>query len=542
MEFKFDKKEKPNIDFKFKNPFSNLKAPKKTLIAICIIVPLIFYFVSLPAINLHSVQFWIFMFMTIGLITMLLGPVFKFFKNGAKLLILMALAFGILSISSLEFFHAKRYAGIIQKNEGDFVKDVSEIPYDKIPTVDRDTADRLGSRKMGELIELVSQFNIDDSYTQINYKGLPVRVTPLEYNGLLKWLTNHKEGIPNYLLVNMIDGAAKLEKSSANIKYSKSDLFFRDARRAMRLKFPTKIMGELNFEIDDNGTAFWICPTYENKISWFGAMDVKGAILLNALTGEANYYDIENVPTWVDRVYSAEDVIEQLNWNGKYQSGYWNSRFAQKGVLKTTDGYNYLAIDDDVFLYTGITSVAEDQSNVGFVLVNLRTKETTFYRMSSAEEFSAMSSAQGEVQEKNYVATFPILLNINEKPTYFLSLKDNAGLIKMYAFIDAQNYQNVSTGSTVKAAYRAHLGEGYVEAPEEIKKEDLIEEKGKIEDIKEVVIDGNTHYYFSLEGKENIYLTSIKLSEKLPFIKKGDSISFTCTKLSNNSFKLVEIK
>lgn len=535
-----------NLKDKFKkpeNPFKDIKMPKKSLIISIPILAFVLFFTMLPPINAHSHQFWLFFFIIAIYTTMILGPIFKVFKKLAIGLAVLAVIIGVLTASSHEFFNARRYAAILEKQDGNFENDIKEISHQDIPTVDRDTAIRLGSRKMGELLELVSQFNIDESYTQINYKGKPIRVTPLEYNGLLKWFTNQSKGIPNYLVVDMINGDAKLETPSDNIKYSKSDLIFRDIRRHIRFKHPTKIFNEINFEIDDEGTPYWIAATYKNRISWFGAMDVNGAVLCNALTGESKYYPLTDIPTWVDRVFSANEIIQQLNWNGKYQSGYINSRFAQKGVLQATKGYNYLAINDDVYLYTGITSVAADESNVGFVLVNLRDKHTTFYRVSSAEEFSAMASAEGEVQEKSYKSTFPILLNVKGKPTYFLSLKDNAGLIKMYAFVDAQKYQDVSIGNTVEAAYKVHLGDKFVvTTDEEIDPKDIHEKTGTITDIHSVVIDGNTHYYFILEGDDTIYMTNVKLSERLPFMSIGDQISFKYKQAGENTAEVLGIE
>ena len=275
-----------NLKDKFKkpeNPFKDIKMPKKSLIISIPVLAFVLFFIMLPPINAHSHQFWLFFFIIAIYTTMILGPIFKVLKKLAIALAVLAVIIGLLTASSFEFFNAKRYAAILQKQDGNFENDIKEILYSEIPTVDRETAIRLGSRKMGELLELVSQFNIDESYTQINYKGKPIRVTPLEYNGLLKWFTNQSKGIPNYLVVDMINGDAKLETPNDNIRYSKSDLLFRDIRRHIRFKHPTKIFNEINFEIDDDGTPYWIAATYKNRISWFGAMDVNGAVLCLSL-------------------------------------------------------------------------------------------------------------------------------------------------------------------------------------------------------------------------------------------------------------------
>ncbi|MBC2727140.1 hypothetical protein [Desulfosporosinus sp.] len=494
-----------------------------------------YYFVLVP-INIQSGGFWIYVstMLLLGAGLFMLPQVAVQKKMIVKnqlwsyLLILSVLviaAGGIMVIYSMPIFHAQQYAKLIEKQEGSFTEDVTEITFDQVPTVDRDTAQRLGDRKMGEIVELVSQFSVAPDYTQINYQGKPVRVSPLEYAGFFKWLNNKKAGIPNYIVVNMINGEVTLEKPNQNIMYSESERFGSYAKRYLRFKYPTNIFGDFSFEVDDQGTPYWIVAVHVKKIGLFGGADVKEVIMLNASTGEYQKMGIEEVPSWVDTVFGSELVIKQVNYNGKYQGGFINSIFGQKGVLATTDGYNYLAINDDVYLYTGITSVVRDESNIGFILVNLRTKETTFYSIPSAEEYSAMDSAQGAVQEKGYVSTFPILLNINGKPTYFMSLKDNAGLIKLYALVDAADYQKVVIGVTVEETVSEFTNKGIAKTEkEEYDLKEQFELTAKITDIQNLVIEGNTYYYILLEGQEDIFTANISKSERLPFLKIGDVI------------------
>ena len=185
------------------------------------------------------------------------------------------------------------------------------------------------------------------------------------------------------------------------------------------------------FEIDDEGTPYWVCARIVKTIGLFGGTDIKGAVLVNAITGESKYY--EEVPSWVDRVYNSDLIMQQYDYYGSYHNGFLNSIFGQRDVTQTTDGYNYIAIGDDVYMYTGVTSVTSDESNIGFILSNQRTKETHFYSIAGATENSARGSAQSKVQQMNYTATFPLLLNIADQPTYFMSLKGADGLVKMYA-------------------------------------------------------------------------------------------------------------
>ena len=78
--------------------------------------------------------------------------------------------------------------------DGEFTKDIEELSFDQIPLLDRDSATLLGNRKMGSMVDMVSQFEVDDLYSQINYQDQPVRVSPLRYANLIKWFTNQKEG------------------------------------------------------------------------------------------------------------------------------------------------------------------------------------------------------------------------------------------------------------------------------------------------------------------------------------------------------------
>lgn len=438
------------------------------------------------------------------------------------------------NVIGAQVFNASRYEELIAVENGDFSENVAEIGMENIPVVDKDTAERLGQRKLGEMSDLVSQFEIQEIYTQINYNGRPVRVTPLIYGDFIKWINNVSDGIPAYVTVDMTTQETALVRLDKSIKYSTEEYFMRNINRRLRFKYPTVIFDNISFEIDDNGTPYWVASAATYRIGLFGGKDICGAVLLNAQTGESEYYDIAEVPQWVDQVYDANMITNQLVYNGKYRSGFFNSIFGQKGVLQPTEGYNYLAINDDVYLYTGMTSVTSDESNVGFVLVNMRTKETKFYSIPGAEEYSAMDSAEGQVQHLGYRSTFPLLLNISERPTYFVSLKDSAGLVKMYAFVDVQQYQIVGTGSSIEAAradYISKLKSEYVgvESTEESSVTGVVSAVGS------AVVDGNTNYYIMLVNSTAVYTVPITLSDELPFVKAGDTVELTVSSGASES-------
>ena len=525
-----------------------------------------YYWVVLPPINLRSREFWSFVsfIVIISVVINCFSQILYFIKNNKtvtnskglphislkslgkpiKFALIVVLSIiilsGVMSVIGSEFFNAKSYNQLITLQEGDFTADVSEINQEQIPVVDKDTAQRLSQRKLGEMSDLVSQFEIEDIYTQINYKGKPVRVTPLMYGDVIKWLNNQKQGIPAYITVDMTTQETQLVRLKNGIKYSDSEYFMRDLNRALRFKYPTKIFDNISFEIDDNGTPYWVASVVDFKIGFWSGSDIDGAVLMNAQTGESKYYKLNEVPTWVDQVYDSYMILNQLVYNGKYRSGFFNSIFGQRGVLQPTDGYNYLAIDDDVFLYTGMTSVTSDESNVGFVLTNLRTKATKFYTIPGAEEYSAMSSAEGQVQHLKYTSTFPLLLNVSERPTYFMSLKDSAGLVKMYAFVDVNQYQIVGTGNTVESARADYIGKLKTENVTDVEEAPETKITGVIENINSAVVNGNTVYYIKLEKNDKIYTALVTKSDLLPFATKGQTIKITVTENSVNKIEFIK--
>ena len=530
--------------------FFQSKTPKKNGTIKALVITLIFflvaeYFTLLP-INLRSPDFVFFfsfcLIIFIGLRSLFNASFDKINKYILGVAVIFIAYVFIGQLISSPIFHASRYQEQLNVDKNaDFYKDNEKVNYQSIPVVDKDSAQRLGDRKMGEIVDYVSQFEVDDEYGQINFNDKPFRVTTISYSDLIKWFTNHGEGLPAYIRVDMVTQESEVVRLEEGMKYSHSDLFFRNINRHIRLHYPTMMFEEPSFEIDDDGKPYWIAPVYNYKIGLFGVKDITGAIMVNAIDGSSQYYDIKDVPTWVDRVYPSDLLLSQLeNW-GKYTNGYFNTIFSQKGVLKPTDGYNYIALDDDVYLYTGLTSVSSDASNVGFALINMRTKESKYYAISGAEEFSAMSSAEGKVQNLKYTATFPILINAGGQPTYFMSLKDGAGLVKQYAFVSVENYQIVAVGDSVAEAekqyYKLLSDNGKVKVDFEAKTV-----TAKIERIQSAVVNGNSHYYFRLEGLNKNFIAPISLNDGLPLLKAGDTVTIEYVEDESNSETVSSIK
>ena len=524
---------------------------------IILIAAFIYYYVTLPAVNIHSVGFWFFLIIAM----VFLGAVFTFrkskkalgnngtpFGNSAgmsfeltsdsrKVLKFWGVMIGIVLlvflvgyILSSPIVNAKKYQKLMTVEKRNFTEDIKEADFTSIPLLDKASAEIIGERKIGSMVDMVSQFEVGSDYTQINYNDKPVRVTPLIYASPIKWLTNQKNGIPAYLMIDMVTQDTTCVKLDEGIKYSKSEYFNRNIYRYLRFHYPTYIFDDqIAFEIDDNGVPYWICPVKKFNIGLFGGETISKVVICNAQTGELTQYAIEDVPQWIDKVYSAELLTQLYNYSGTLVNGYFNSILGQKGCLQATEGYNYLTIDDDVWVYTGVTSVSSDQSNVGFVLMNQRTMETRYYEIEGAMETSAMSSAEGQVQHLGYISTFPLLVNINGEPTYIMALKDEAGLVKMYAMVNVQKYQLVATGSTVKDCEKSYLSlldnNGIVGENSDL----YVNVTGVIDNISPIVVEGTTHYYIILENNDAIFDVDFSDEDLLGFIryKIGDTISFT---------------
>lgn len=514
----------------------------------------VLYYIYLPAANIHSASFWFFI---MGLLIVCMG-IYLFKKVGRQLILqegglfhfnldfkemkglkyllyLLLLVFVVYlagSILSSPIVNAKKYQQLLTIEERNFTDDIKEVDYNTIPLLDKNSAALLGNRKMGSLVDMVSQFEVSNDYTQINYQGKPVRVTPLVYANPIKWLTNQRSGIPAYILIDMASQDTECVKLTEGIKYSKSEYFNRNLYRHLRFRYPTYIFDDqLFFEIDEEGTPYWVCPVKKFNIGLFGGQTVGRVILCNAVTGECVDYDVKDVPQWVDKVYSAELLTQLYDYSGILKHGYFNSILGQKDCLQSTNGYNYIALDDDVWVYSGVTSVSGDQSNVGFVLMNQRTMETRFYKVEGAIEDSAMSSAEGQVQNLGYVATFPLLLNIADEPTYFMALKDASGLVKKYAMVNVQKYQWVAIGDTIQECeknYNELLSTNGIVSQNA---DALKTASGRITAIAPIVLEGTTHYYICLDSTEDMFDADMSVEDLVGIIRyrEGDRITISYT-------------
>ena len=512
----------------------------KTILLTLLVGFLYFYFM-LPAINLQDPAFYGFFFTMAAVYCVLRlffggaalknaqpKEIFTEVKRVALIPAICCLALVVIflvgSLLSSPLLRARSFAQILTVEHSDFAEDVREVSFDQIPMLDAVSAARLGNRTLGELADVVSQFEVAASYSQINLGGRPVRVAPLVYGDIIKWFNNTSQGLPGYIIVDMVTQQAEVIRLDQGMRYSPSEFFFRNIDRHLRFQYPTFMFGDPVFEIDETGTPYWVAPRIVKRIGLFGGVDVAGVVLVNAVTGESQYYSLEEIPTWVDRVFSAALLIQQYDWYGAYSGGFFNSILGQQGVTRTTAGFNYIAMDDDVYLYTGITSVGTDASIVGILLVNQRTKQATFYSVAGADEYAGMRSAEGLVQDLRYNATFPLLLNIADQPTYFIALKDAEDIVRMYSMVNVAQSQIAvvapTVGETERLYREALLRHNIVYTEQVVGTYDA----GIIDEIRTAVIDGNTHYFIRLRGSEIFYVITAATTPEVVLLDEGDRV------------------
>ncbi len=523
------------------------------------------FFLCLTPINLRSIGFWLTILMIVIAVSLVrilatkgaMDPQTVIKSMMAPIVVFLFIVAAVLSGASI--FHASQYASILNIEDAVFEEDLAEtLTTDSIALMDTASAQKLGDREIGTLSDVVSQYNVSESYTQIDYNGSPKKVSALMYAGFFKWLSNKAEGVPGYVVVDPVSMSASYTECEEGMIYVPSAYFLQNAARHIYLQYPTLLTDNVHFEIDEDGNPYYVTTVYKRTIGLFDGQVVDGVIILDPVTGETVRYAVEDVPTWVDVVYDGDLICTYYNWKGELQNGYLNSLFAKKGCSQvttytTTDendsapsaDYGYVAKDGDIWIYTGITSVNDDSSNIGFILANERTGETHYYTIAGADEKSAMAAAEGEVQEKGYQASFPSLINVDGNPTYIMVLKDDSGLVKMYATVNVEQYNIVTTATTQEECIRKYKSMLGIETEEEeTETEEAVTETAEttepaelvatgeativISDIKYIDIDGNTYLYFIDENAE-IYKAKVADHEELLLLAVGDTVEISYT-------------
>lgn len=437
---------------------------------------------------------------------------------------------------------------IMYKSHRDLIGNVEEINFsdeieyidlNQLPTIDKELASKLADKKLGEIPSLGSEVTVGDLTLQ-SINGELYYVAPLEHRSMIKWLTN-LEGTEGYIKVsatnqNDVQLITELDGKEIRLKYLESAYLLNDLDVAIYLRDLKSGHTDYTFELDDNGRPYWVITRYDTAI---GIAEKKaiGALVLDAQTGEKKIYDLEDMPKWIDRIQPMDYIYNYINKWGELVHGVLN--FADKDKLKATDGMNLIYNNDQCYYYTGITSVGNDEGLVGFILTNTRTGESNMYKTSGATENAAMKSAEGKVQQYGYSAVFPYLINIQGEPTYFMTLKDSAGLVKQYAMVNVKNYNTVGVADSVQGTlnkYSEALTNTNISLGGSNKKEVL---EGVIEKIGLVVKDGTSIYDIKLEGENRIFSVSTETAREVALSSVGDKIKITYVNVSNSKYIIV---
>ena len=498
------------------------------------------YYLMLPPINVFSNAFWMFLVMVVFFYGLPLGVVSGFGAAGKKsgkvkvskiFLIIAAIPVAVLvlgGILSSTFFNAQKYAAVIEVQQSDFSEDMPEADVvTNISLMDTASASILGNRELGALSDVVSQYNVSLDYNQINYKGTPKKVANLEYVDFFRWLNNSANGVPGYVMVDPVGNDADYVKFEKPMIYVDSAYLEEDLMRKLRFSYPTKIFSSVNFEIDEDGNPYYIVSCMKPHVGLFGAMDVSEVIIFDPCDGTSEIYPVSESPAWIDNVYDGTLACQKYDWYGTLSRGFWNSVIGKRDCKMTTQGYGYVVRGDDVWYYTGVTSVAADESNIGFILTNARTGEYKYYPVIGAEEYSAMGAAQGEVQETEYVASFPSLINVESEPTYIMVLKDAQGLVKLYALVNVQNYSIVATGTTQQEAKEAYLEELYkrgVITEEELPAPETKTAEITVTAVRLATVGGETVVYLTAEDG-TVYRGALASDESLILVTEGMALT-----------------
>lgn len=537
------------------------------------VVGMVLKYLFVPAINLHSAGFWCFVLVNLVILTifsMIYNAIRKErtddwdsnFSNittwiVAGLVVLLLVVFFVASISSWQMFHASQYANLIEITEGKFDEDIVELNGSTdVIIVDQFVAQKLGDRTLGS-IKNAGWYDANNEYNLIKIGGEEYRVSPIDYGGFFKYNKAKTQGIPGYILVNAKTQEARFVELDEGMKYSPSAYWSYDLTRHLRNQYPSYIFGKSFFEVDDELAPYWVTSVKTSQVGLFGAKMTTSVIVTNAITGESQEYTIEKLPEWVDHVDSVDYLMEIVEYHYRYQNGWWNP--SHTGVFytsyhyrKTSNdenkytpfiGYNSLvAKDGQVWFYTGLTPANVAETNVAVLLVSPRTGEVRSYEVNGAEESSAQAAAEGLVQNLKYSASFPTIVNIDGIETYFMLMKDDAGLVQRYALCNVAQYSKVVQAETLNEAIRSYkiklgmsvddssnIASGSLENEEVANDVETFDTTGVVTQVAQAEIGGYSYYYFMVDGMENVVFQSSIQNSNLQPLKLVEGARVTIT-------------
>ncbi|MBQ5782916.1 MAG: hypothetical protein IIV99_05995 [Oscillospiraceae bacterium] len=433
--------------------------------------------------------------------------------------------YGAVTVGSSVFFNVPAFRDQMPDYRvGSFSEEIQVVNTDNIPIVDKDLATKIAEKKLGEKPSLGSQVVLGEPTIQSVDDKL-VWVVPLQHSGFFKWITN-LQGTPGYIVVSATNSQDVEYVDSYYIKYQPNAYLFSDLTLWARYTAaPFTGITDYSFELDDTGRPHWVITTYRYTRG-FSLPEATGAIVMDCETGKSTRFALADVPSWVDRVQPEDFILTQINNKGKYVHGIFN--FSDKDKYQTSEGDIIIYNDGRCYLFTGITSVGSDESAIGFVMVDMVTKEPVMYQLAGATEYAAQRSAEGKVQQYRYYASFPLIINYEGTPTYFMTLKDVDGLIKQYAFVSVKDFLVVGVGESMQDAcldYEKALRQN--PSSSDIATDDSLEKiTGTVYRINQEIVAGDTVYRFMfIEDTSVVYEAQSTVSEMLSLTREGDRVT-----------------
>lgn len=461
----------------------------------------------------------------------------KFTTSFSVIAIGFVVVFIIGGLMSSKIFNAKSYANVIGPvKQVEFADLYSSDHQIEMSYVDKESAILAAEKKIGELSDLSSRFELDVAeFSQINYQGQMVRIAPFQYTDIFKEYINFGAGVPYYVIVNTGEGnlnaQAEIVTLDEPMKYYPGAPLQYDLHRHVAMRHKFSYIDDWFFEIDDAGHPYWVVQGITKRVGLWGAKDMNNLIVVDAVTGETTNYGLDEIPDWVDSVYPTDMLMDQAKSHYTLKGGYFNSIFQQQGVMAVDSdegAYNYVSIDDEIYIFAGIRPIKLDSSSTtGLLFMNRRTGEAMELSLPGVSLTSAQDTAVGSIQEKGYVPTTPTLQNVGGFPTYVMSLKDQSGVVRGLAYVNYQDYTKSAVGDTPAQTEKLYLS--VMGSQTGLVPSDVQTITGTLTDVRQVMIDGNTHYLFKVEGKDTIYQASLILDDRLAFMNAGTVITFEAT-------------
>lgn len=530
------------------------------IIALLVWVMGSFYFLT-PEINIQNPSFIVWLGVTLLGFTSLFFFTSNSFDRGkessvkTKIGVVLTIIFSALLvlyfclgfISSATIFNAEEYSNQLEYEMSTIEEFGMKVPTEDIetnqlPIVDYEMAKKLAEGCLGKY---GSQYTLGDESSTLIHVNTPegerlVRVFPLEYSGFFVALKQRSEGTVGYVVVDVVTSETKLVELEKGMEYTKNSLGMKNLERYIWMNYPTAMVTDYSFEIDDEGNPYWVATYVDKEVGLYGGETPEGVIIVDAESGEIEQYPMGEEPEWVDRVVPVDIAMEQATKALMYQEGFANAHFgAKKNVYTLTGDYDYMMIDGKTYMYAGITSPnAKDATSVGFILVDLKTMETIVYPITGITEARAQDIAetQQEVKAQKLNASSPLLVNMNGTPTYFMTLK-NGYQVQWYCFVRVSDGK-IALDQDLSKAKSEYLS--MISNDIEVDENEMLTMTGTVSRVYNNTEQDTMEFVFE-ENPSKQFNVPLELGTQAKYLQSGDVITVKYVESGDGTAQVKEI-